>query len=60
MITINKGILCEIYDSKKFEAEIYNYLCSVIKYEIAKKDDMNDSLVSDCVDEIISICNKKI
>ncbi len=56
-ININADIVSEIYDSKRLSNEIYKYLCSVIENELKKScyENINDKLISNCVDELVKL-----
>ena len=59
MLEINTGIITEIFDAKRLSNEMYGYLCSVISEELGKRNDsVNDMLIHNCVEEILSINQK--
>lgn len=54
-INIDGKILNEIMNEKGFKDELKDFLNLVIDEEIEKGDDMNDELVSECVDALMSL-----
>lgn len=54
-VKINDSIIRTIFDDDNYKNEIVEFLNLVIDEEIAKGDDMNDELVSECVDALMSI-----